>query len=67
MADVDPGTALFVGGFVAALFLFAAALTYVGGGGNEAVSGLALVLVGLGALFVVAGGVGAVVLRFLEE
>lgn len=62
-ADLDPGTALFVGGFVAAVCWFAAALTWVAGGGVPAVSGIAVALAGLGVAFLALGGAIAVAVR----
>jgi hypothetical protein len=58
--DLTPGTALFVGGFVAAMFAAAAGLTYVAGGGTRAVTGFAFALAGLGGAFLLlATGVAA--------
>jgi hypothetical protein len=54
-ADVDAGTALFVGGFVAAICLFAALLTWVAGGGRRVVTGLSLALAALGCVFALLG------------
>jgi hypothetical protein len=61
--DLTPETALFVGGFVAAIVWFAAGLTYVAGGGIAAVEGLALGLALLGALVLLVGVVIAVAIR----
>ena len=55
MTDLDPGTALFVGGFVAALFWFAAGLTWVAAGAVTGVSALVAALAGLGVLFLLGG------------
>ncbi|WP_410764731.1 hypothetical protein [Haloferax sp. DFSO60] len=60
---LSPMFVLFVGGFVAALFLFAAILTYVASGGVAEVTGLAVTLAGLGGLFLVVAVVGAGVMR----
>jgi hypothetical protein len=63
-ADLTAGTALFVGGFVAALCLFAALLTWIAGGGSPVVEGLALSLAALGAVFAL---VGVVVALFVQS
>jgi hypothetical protein len=60
-AEVDAGTALFVGGFVAVICWFAALLTWFAGGGTRVVTGLALALVALGCVFGLLG-VGAALL-----
>lgn len=57
--------ALFVGGFVAALFFLAAALVYVTAPGNPVLGGLTLMLGGLGGLFLAIGVAGAAVLWWL--
>jgi hypothetical protein len=62
-ADLDSGTALFVGGFVAAICLFAALLTWVVGGASEIVAGFALALAALGGFFALLGVVAALLLR----
>ncbi|MFB6129580.1 MAG: hypothetical protein ABEJ28_02025 [Salinigranum sp.] len=63
MADLDPGTALFVGGFVGALFALAAALAYVAAPAQAPVVGLAAALAGLGAFFFLLGAVVAALVR----
>ncbi|SFR41991.1 hypothetical protein [Halogeometricum limi] len=61
---LDPWTALFVGGFVAALFWFAAGLAFVAAGDVlPTVRAFSLVFVGLGGAFLLAGVVVAAVLR----
>ncbi|MGM0590250.1 MAG: hypothetical protein ACQETI_01255 [Halobacteriota archaeon] len=64
--QLTPGTAIFVGGFVAALFWFAALLTYVAGSGVSEVQGLAVGLGALGGVFLAIGVVVAVALTVLE-
>jgi hypothetical protein len=64
--EPEPSDALFVGGFVAGLFALAASLVWVAGGGVPVVRGLAFALVGVGLLFAVAGGVGALIIARLE-
>ncbi|MFC7176351.1 hypothetical protein [Halosegnis marinus] len=59
----DPDFALFVGGFVAALFVLAAGFLYLLGGGAGATLGLAGALAALGGVFLVLGLVGAGLLR----
>jgi len=66
-ADLTPGTTLFVAAFVAGLFLFAAALTYVAASGVAAVQGLSLAFVGLAAVFLLAGVLGALALAVLRN
>ncbi len=63
---VTPGTSIFVGGFVAALFLFAGGLASVAGGGSPTVDSFALTLAALGGVFFLAGLTGAVVLWALD-
>ncbi|ELZ26468.1 hypothetical protein C474_20009 [Halogeometricum pallidum JCM 14848] len=61
---LDSQTALFVGGFVAVLFWFAAGLAFVAGGDAlPVVRAFALGFVGLGALFFLIGVVVAAALR----
>ncbi|ELZ82272.1 hypothetical protein [Haloferax larsenii] len=64
---LTPAFVLFVGGFVAAMFFFGALLASVAGGGSDIVNGLAFALAGLGGLFLVAGVVGAGVLKLLRD
>ncbi|AKU07503.1 MULTISPECIES: hypothetical protein [Haloferax] len=61
---LSPSFVLFVGGFVAAVFLFGALIAFVAAAGSQTVEGLALALAGLGGLFLVAGAVGAGVMRY---
>ncbi|MFC7203663.1 hypothetical protein ACFQJC_09060 [Haloferax namakaokahaiae] len=63
---LSPTLVLFVGGFVAALFFFAAVLTYVASGGVAEVTGLAVTLAGLGGFFLVVAVVGAGLMRLRE-
>jgi hypothetical protein len=68
MADyLTPGMSLFVGGFVAALFVFAGGLAAVAGDGSSLVGSFALTLVALGGVFFLAGVVGGVLLRVLDR
>ncbi|RDZ64835.1 hypothetical protein C5B90_00230 [Haloferax sp. Atlit-12N] len=61
---LSPSFVLFVGGFVAAVFLFGALLAFAAAAGSQTVEGLAVALAGLGGLFLVAGAVGAGVMRY---
>jgi hypothetical protein len=64
---VDPGFALFVGGFVAVLFFVGAGFLYVTAPDDPLLGGLAAALAGLGLVFLVLGALGAGVLRLLGE
>lgn len=68
MTEADPGTALFAGLTVAAIALFAGGLTYVaapqGAPGSEALTGLALGIVGLGVVVAVLGAAVAAVMHW---
>jgi hypothetical protein len=66
MRDLTPGFALFVGGFVAALFFLAAGLVYVAGAGLPVVGGFAVVLVALGGLAAAVGVGSALLLKSAE-
>jgi hypothetical protein len=61
--DLDAGTALFVGGFVAGVFLFAGLVTWFVGGGHRAVTALSLGFVALGCVFGLLGVAAALLLR----
>ena len=63
--DFDPGFALFVGGFVAVLFWLAAGLVVVAAPADPLLDGLVFALAGLGGLFLLGGGLLAVVLWLL--
>jgi hypothetical protein len=66
--DVTPGTALFVGGFVAGLFWFAALLAFLAAGGSlPVVRALAAALAGLGAVFLAGGVVVALLVRIADR
>lgn len=65
--DVTPGTVLFVGGFVAGLFWFAALLAFVAAGGSlPVVRALAAALAALGVAFLVGAVVVALLVRGRE-
>lgn len=63
--DFDSGFALFVGGFVAVLFWLAAGLVVAAAPADPLLDGLVFALVGLGGLFLLGGGLLAVVLWLL--
>ena len=65
--ELDPGLALFVGGFVAALFLAGAAAVYLVGDGGPVLGGLALALAGLGLVFFLLGALLAGVVWLLAD
>ncbi|ELZ98983.1 hypothetical protein C440_01465 [Haloferax mucosum ATCC BAA-1512] len=67
---LSPTFVLFVGGFVAAIFLFGALLTAAAGAGtgsSEVVAGLAAALAGVGGLFFLVSVVVAGVMRAREK
>lgn len=64
--DLDPGFALFVGGFVAAMFFLGAGATYLLGPGDGILTGLSVALAGLGLVFLALGVLLAGILRLLE-
>jgi hypothetical protein len=64
--DADPGLPLFVGGLLCAICLFVAGLTYAitpGGAGSGALTGLAVAIAGLGAVFLAVGAIVAALVR----
>jgi hypothetical protein len=67
VTDLDPGTAAFVGAFVAGLFGLAAGLAYVTAPGIREVRGLALVLAAGGVLSLLAGLSAALLIRLVRD
>lgn len=65
--EFDPEFALFVGGFVALLFLLGAAAAYLTVPGNSILGGLAVALAGLGIAFFLLGALIAGLLWLLSS
>jgi hypothetical protein len=66
-SEFDPEFALFLGGFLAVLFLVGAAAAYFTVPGDTVLGGLAVALAGLGLVFFLLGALAAGVLWLLRD